>query len=75
MAYKRGDRWVGFYRDAAGKQHTKVKSAGVVCDDLCVIFVLGQALSAGMFTSSVAESVSWPATGRMRQRLSTSRPR
>src|SRR4051812_3016559 len=22
MAYKRGDRWVGFYRDAAGKQHT-----------------------------------------------------
>src|SRR6185312_6600757 len=23
MAYKRGDRWVGFYRDATGKQHTK----------------------------------------------------
>lgn len=23
MAYKRADRWVGFYRDAAGKQHTK----------------------------------------------------
>ena len=22
MAYKRGDKWVGFYRDAAGKQHT-----------------------------------------------------
>src|SRR3954447_9309652 len=22
MAYKRGDRWVGFYRDAAGRQHT-----------------------------------------------------
>ena len=22
MAYKRGDRWVGFYRDSAGKQHT-----------------------------------------------------
>src|SRR3712207_1615900 len=25
MAYKRGDRWVGFYRDAAGKQHTNGK--------------------------------------------------
>ena len=23
MAYMRGDRWVGFYRDAMGKQHTK----------------------------------------------------
>src|SRR4051794_6823213 len=23
MAYKRGDNWVGFYRDAAGKQHTR----------------------------------------------------
>jgi integrase len=23
MAYRRGDSWVGFYRDAAGKQHTK----------------------------------------------------
>jgi integrase len=23
MAYKRGDRWVGFYRDATGRQHTK----------------------------------------------------
>src|SRR3954453_5565116 len=23
MAYKRGDKWVGFYRDATGKQHTK----------------------------------------------------
>src|ERR671916_137516 len=22
MAYKRGDKWVGFYRDVAGKQHT-----------------------------------------------------
>src|SRR4028118_789861 len=22
MAYKRGDKWVGFYRDAAGRQHT-----------------------------------------------------
>lgn len=22
MAYKRGDRWVGYYRDAAGRQHT-----------------------------------------------------
>ena len=25
MAYKRGDRWVGFYRDAAGKRHTNGK--------------------------------------------------
>ena len=23
MAYKRGDKWFGFYRDAAGSQHTK----------------------------------------------------
>jgi hypothetical protein len=23
MAYRRGDSWVGFYRDAAGRQHTK----------------------------------------------------
>ena len=25
MADKRGDRWVGFHRDAAGKQHTNGK--------------------------------------------------
>ena len=53
----------------------RVQSAGVVCVDLRVIFVVGQALSAGMVTSSVAESVSWSATGRMRQRARTSRPR
>src|SRR4051794_12167411 len=23
MTYKRGDKWFGFYRDAAGSQHTK----------------------------------------------------
>ena len=52
----------------------QVKSSGVVCDGFRVIFLLGQALSAGMVTSSFAvESV--PGTGRMRQRVSTSRPR
>ncbi len=48
-----------------------VKSRGVVCDGDRVISQIGQALSAGMVTSSVAGSV----TGRMRQRARTSRPR
>ena len=54
-----------------------VKPAGVVCDGYRVIFVSGQALSAGMVgsvvTSSVVSSVS--VTGRRRQRARTSRPR
>jgi hypothetical protein len=53
---------------------TRVKSAGVVCDGWRVIFVLGQALSAGMVTSFVVVD-SVPGTGRMRQRARTSRPR
>jgi hypothetical protein len=50
-----------------------VKSPGVVFDGYRVIFLLGQALSAGMVTSSVVSSVS--STGRSRQRARTSRPR
>jgi len=55
----------------------RVKPAGVVCDGYRVIFMSGQAPSAGMVgwvgTSSVALAVS--VTGRRRQRASTSRPR
>ena len=55
----------------------EVKPTGVVCDDYRVIFMSGQALSAGMVgwvvTSSPVSAVS--VTGRMRQRARTSRPR
>jgi hypothetical protein len=53
----------------------QVKSPGVVFDGYRVIFVSGQALSAGMVgavTSSLVDSV---VVGRMRQRARTSRPR
>jgi hypothetical protein len=53
--------------------HFTVKSPGVVFDGYRVIFLLGQALSAGMVTSSVVSSVS--STGRSWQRARTSRPR
>ena len=54
----------------------RVKSAGVVCDGYRVIFVSGQALSAGMVGWSVTSSVSLVSvTGRRRQRARTSRPR
>src|SRR4051795_9089045 len=46
---------------------------GVVCAGFRVILLMGQALSAGMVTSSVAESVLCPAMDWMRQRARTSR--
>ncbi len=52
----------------------KVKPAGVVCDDYRVIFMSGQALSAGMVGWAVTSSAV-SGIGRMRQRARTSRPR
>jgi hypothetical protein len=54
-----------------------VKSAGVVFDSSCVIFLFGQALSAGM-VSVVVASAEWfvlSGTGVSRARARTSRPR
>ena len=54
-----------------------VKSAGVVCDGYRVIFMSGQALSAGAVVGVVTSWVESVVvgTGRMRERLRTSRPR
>src|SRR4051812_2456925 len=62
-------------RGTATLRRPAVKSPGVVFDGYRVIFVSGQALSAGMVgavTSSLVDSV---VVGRMRQRARTSRPR
>ena len=58
-----------------------VKSSGVVCDGRRVIFLVGQALSAGIVlavaTSSVLGLVLWVVSGTVvrRARARTSRPR
>ncbi|WP_145981242.1 hypothetical protein [Pseudonocardia sp. HH130629-09] len=55
----------------------QVKSAGVVCDDDRVIFLFGQALSAGMVVVEVASSALVAVSGILvtRERARTSRPR
>jgi hypothetical protein len=55
-----------------------VKSRGVVCDGYRVIFMSGQALSAGMVGAVTSSVAGWSAalvTERTRQWARTSRPR
>ncbi len=61
-----------------GVSPMSVKPAGVVCDGYRVIFLSGQALSAGMVGAVTSSVAGWSAAlvmGRMRQRAKTSRPR